>query len=405
MATMIDSTTISCRHVGGVVDDDVHAVDRRQCRDRQGDHRDHREPFRRDGHLGLGPGAVELDHALQVLLLAVGQAADPVELVDHVGDQRQSPPPERPGRGRRSGRTTSAPSAPIVRTASRPCRAWNSSSRNSSGLPMWPLVTRCSSCQTSLGQLLDERLQAAGQGGDDRVRQLERRPGQQLPATRAGASPRRFRARGRRVDRRVDRPVHGHHVLLADDLVQLEVVDVTAVAQLGRVQHDKHMITVRVYARGPGCVRRSRGRRAGGSSNTSDSTRGPSGSPHGMSTQTNPSSRASSSFRSSTGCGSAPTASMYRTSIVFSSRRRSVLGHSVYRHPSSVVADADGAQGRFIQRQRPPTPPPARCAPRPRRRSRTGAWCRSGPGTGAATPPAPRRRRWPRAGRPGRSTG
>ena len=58
-----------------LVDDDVHAEDRRQRRDGQRDRGDHRQPLRGDGHLGVRPRLVELDRALQVVLLAVGHRA------------------------------------------------------------------------------------------------------------------------------------------------------------------------------------------------------------------------------------------------------------------------------------------------------------------------------------------
>jgi hypothetical protein len=61
--------------VGALVDDDVHAEDRRQGRHRQSDRGDHGEPFRRDRHLGVRAGLVELDHALQVLPLPLGHGA------------------------------------------------------------------------------------------------------------------------------------------------------------------------------------------------------------------------------------------------------------------------------------------------------------------------------------------
>ena len=49
-----------------------------------------------------------------------------------------------------------------------------------------------------------------------------------------------------RVDRRVQRPVHGDQVVAADELVQLDVVDVTALAELRCVQHGEHVVGVDV---------------------------------------------------------------------------------------------------------------------------------------------------------------
>jgi len=66
-------------------DDDVHAGHRGQGGDRQGDG-DHGQPFGGDGHLGAGTGPVELDHALQVVLLPVGYGGDALELTGDVGE-------------------------------------------------------------------------------------------------------------------------------------------------------------------------------------------------------------------------------------------------------------------------------------------------------------------------------
>ena len=71
-----------------LVDDQVHAEHRRQCRDRQRDRRDHRQPLGRDGHLRVRPGLVELDRSLQIGLLAVRHHRQVVELVDSVLQQR-----------------------------------------------------------------------------------------------------------------------------------------------------------------------------------------------------------------------------------------------------------------------------------------------------------------------------
>ena len=65
--------------------DHVHAVDRRDRGDRQGDRGDDGQPLHGDGHLGVHPGLVELDHAEEELGLAVGERAHPVELVGEVG--------------------------------------------------------------------------------------------------------------------------------------------------------------------------------------------------------------------------------------------------------------------------------------------------------------------------------
>ena len=49
-----------------------------------------------------------------------------------------------------------------------------------------------------------------------------------------------------RVDRGVQRPVHGDQVVAADELVQLDVVDVTTLAELRCVQHGEHVVGVDV---------------------------------------------------------------------------------------------------------------------------------------------------------------
>ena len=49
-----------------------------------------------------------------------------------------------------------------------------------------------------------------------------------------------------RVDRGVQRPVHGDQVVAADELVQLDVVDVTTLAQLRCVQHGEHVVGIDV---------------------------------------------------------------------------------------------------------------------------------------------------------------
>src|SRR5512132_1043068 len=94
------------------------------------------------------------------------------------------------------------------------------------------------------GDGLHERLLALGQGRDDRIRQLERRPGTEpagldAPQHRAGLTQ-----RGLFGDRRVDRAVDGDHIAGADELVELDVVDVAAGAELGGVQDHENVVTV-----------------------------------------------------------------------------------------------------------------------------------------------------------------
>jgi hypothetical protein len=58
-----------------------------------------------------------------------------------------------------------------------------------------------------------------------------------------------FAQRHRRVDGRVDRSVDRHQVVPADDLIELEVVHVAALAALRSVQHDQHVVAVAVHLR------------------------------------------------------------------------------------------------------------------------------------------------------------
>ena len=138
--TATTAKTVSVR----VVDDDVHAQDRRQRRDRQGDRGDDRQPLGGDGHLGVGPGLVELDDALQVVLLAVRHRGQPPELVDAVLHQRRpvgAEHRERRASGRRprgSARPWSA--RPAVRAGPGTSRPGTSRDRRAR-----PAVTCCSS--------------------------------------------------------------------------------------------------------------------------------------------------------------------------------------------------------------------------------------------------------------------
>jgi hypothetical protein len=88
-----------------------------------------------------------------------------------------------------------------------------------------------------------------GQRGDDRRRQRVGR-GRQQPS---GVQPRRhlpgLPGSGGRVDGRVDRTVDRHQVAAADELVDLQVVHVSAAAGLGRVQHHEHGVVVDVHPR------------------------------------------------------------------------------------------------------------------------------------------------------------
>ena len=94
------------------------------------------------------------------------------------------------------------------------------------------------------GDRLHEPLLALGQGRDDGIGQLERRPGTQPtgldpPQHRVGL-PQRSLGRDRRVHRAVD----GDQITGTDELVQLDVVDMAARAQLGGVQDDEDVVAV-----------------------------------------------------------------------------------------------------------------------------------------------------------------
>ena len=58
-----------------------------------------------------------------------------------------------------------------------------------------------------------------------------------------------FAQRHRRVDGRVDGPVDRHQVVPADDLIELDVVHVAALAALRSMQHDQHVVAVAVHLR------------------------------------------------------------------------------------------------------------------------------------------------------------
>jgi hypothetical protein len=115
-------------------------------------------------------------------------------------------------------------------------------------------------------------------------------------------------------DGRVDGTMDGDQVAGADELVQLDIVDVAALAQLGAVQHHEDVVTVGAHL-GYG-VTFDAGRMARGwKLNTSDRTRAAASSQTGMSTPTSPSSRAQQHRQSSTGCRSIPSSDTKRTSI------------------------------------------------------------------------------------------
>src|SRR5690349_10361426 len=92
---------------------------------------------------------------------------------------------------------------------------------------MWPPVTRCSSCQTS-------RVSTSTNAS----------------WWRASAEVMAYDS-SNRLDGRVGRSVHGHHVARPDELVQLDVVHVPGGTQLRRVQHHEDVVGVGVHPRYP----------------------------------------------------------------------------------------------------------------------------------------------------------
>jgi hypothetical protein len=130
-----------------------------------------------------------------------------------------------------------------LETANNAWRVPNSSSRNCSGSPRCPEVTRCSSGHLA-GHLFHEPFLALGQGRDDRVGQLEGRPGAQAAGLDAPQHRLGFAQGGLLGDRRVDRAVDGDQIAGADELVQLDVMDVAAGAELGGVRDHEDVVAV-----------------------------------------------------------------------------------------------------------------------------------------------------------------
>ncbi len=139
---------------------------------------------------------------------------------------------------------TSRLSADMVLTVSRPCRARNISSRNVSGSPRWPPVTRCSSCPDVLGELRGVGAQPPGQCGQQSIRELESLVGLELSAVQSTQHRVHLDHRRRLVDRGIERAMDRDEVALADELVEFDVVDVAPGAGLRRVQHQEQMVVV-----------------------------------------------------------------------------------------------------------------------------------------------------------------
>jgi hypothetical protein len=90
---------------------------------------------------------------------------------------------------------------------------------------------------------------ATSQRGHDGVRQLHRRARVDLVLLDAVQHQARVDDCDRGTHGRVQRAVHRHQVVRPDELVELDVVHVTAAAQLGRVHHGEDMIVVKVDLR------------------------------------------------------------------------------------------------------------------------------------------------------------
>lgn len=89
---------------------------------------DHSKPLCGDNHLGIGPGLVELDNAVQVLSLATGQRGEPVKPIREIVELSAPSAPRTPSRTMRP--YTSRLDVAIVSIAERPCRTPNNSTRN-----------------------------------------------------------------------------------------------------------------------------------------------------------------------------------------------------------------------------------------------------------------------------------
>ena len=132
----------------------------------------------------------------------------------------------------------------MLDTASRAWRVPNSSSRNCSGSPRCPGGDALLHWPHLPGDQLDERLLALGQGRHDRTGQLEPRPGAQPAGLDAPQHCARLALCDLAGDGRVDGTMDDAQVAGADELVELDIVDVAALAQLGAVQHHEDVVTV-----------------------------------------------------------------------------------------------------------------------------------------------------------------
>ena len=138
----------------------------------------------------------------------------------------------------------------------KPWRARNSSSRNCSGFrrcPDGPSLTTAFEAVFEVphvgGQPGGELAQPFGHSRCDRVSEIVGVPRTEL----AGLEPFGQRVdldpRGGRVGRHTEWAVHGHQVPVADELVQLDGVNVPRGAGVGRVQDQEHVIGIHMHLR------------------------------------------------------------------------------------------------------------------------------------------------------------
>ena len=135
----------------------------------------------------------------------------------------------------------------IVQTASSPCRIANSLLQELLGVAAVATGDQAFQPPDLLrhrGQVVAE---ASAEGADDREGEVGRRGGVQAPALdpprdRPGLGEGRLEGDGR-----VERAVHGDHPVGADELVELQVVDVPVRSHLRPVQDDEDVPGVRVH--------------------------------------------------------------------------------------------------------------------------------------------------------------
>ena len=142
-------------------------------------------------------------------------------------------------------------SAAIVRTASSPWRARNIWLTNSCGIVDVPAGDLLLELPHLAGERLDVGLLMTRQSRHDGVRQLMRSGQRDVPVLDPLEHFPRLARCNFRVDERVERPVHGDHVVRADELVELDVVHVPASAMLGSVQDEEDVVGIDMHLGNP----------------------------------------------------------------------------------------------------------------------------------------------------------